>query len=115
MKSIRILLSVEHRLHAELLDRILSAVPNIELVGKANSVIEIMMLIDRTKPDLWIHSWEQDEALDDVLSHIYACHPELAVVRVTPNDMTGFAQVQINSIANLVRFALARQQLAAPA
>jgi hypothetical protein len=115
MSTTRILLSVEARLQAELLDRFLSSVANFEMVGEAHSVIEILMLLDLRKPDLWIHSWEQGPALEGVLSHVYSCCPNLAVVRVAPNEMTGFAEVQINSVANLLKFAQATHQLAAQA
>ncbi|QEF99669.1 hypothetical protein Mal15_37350 [Stieleria maiorica] len=111
MKSTRILLTIEHQLHAQLLKRFLNSEPEFELVGEAQSVLEILVLINREKPDLWIHSWEQSAALEGVLSHVYGCHPNLSVVRFCPNEQGGCAQIQLDSLATFFGFAKSLRQM----
>jgi chemotaxis response regulator CheB len=115
MNTTRILLSIEHQLQAQLLKRSLESEPGLELIGEANNAVEILMQIEAAKPDLWIHSWEQSPELEGVLSHAYSCQPDLVVVRISPNESSGYAQLQINSLAKLQAFAKSSHRLAAPA
>ena len=115
MENVRVLLSVQQHLHSQLLNYFFKSSEGFELIGEAEEVIDILMMIDAKKPDLWIHSWNQDSLLEGVLSHVYSCHPDLTVVRISPDEITGFAQRPIHSIAGLIEFAQSSRKLIATA
>ena len=108
MDKTRILLTVEHQLQSQLLSSLLSSLDRVEIVGEANEVIDILRHIERKKPHIWMHSWEQGPALEAVLSHVGFEQSELAVIRMAPDEVTGFFQVQNNSLADLLRLAQSR-------
>ena len=120
MIKTRIMLSVDHLLQDQLFRSILGSNADIELVGetccvKANNVVDILLALDANEPHLWIHSWDQGPDLEAVLSHIYQRHSNLIILRVAPDELSGFAQVQIDSTATLLRFAKSSRQLLASA
>lgn len=111
MEKVRVLLSVRQQLHAQLLRYFFSSNDGFELIGEAEAAIDILMMLDVHKPNLWIHSWEPGSAIEGMLSHIYVSHPDLSIVRMSPDELTGFAQHPINSIAELMEFALSSGRL----
>ena len=111
MNRTRVLLTVEHQLHSQLLKHTLKSCPEIELVGEASGIIECMTLIAGKKPHLWIHSWDESPELGSVLSHIYSFHPSLSVIRISPNESAGYIQMQINSLSDLLMLATRTRHL----
>jgi DNA-binding NarL/FixJ family response regulator len=105
MRTTRVLLSVRQQLNAQVLRHVLSSHDGFDLVGEAESFVDILLMLDRHRPELWIHSWDQDSELSSVLSHVDAHHPNLAVVAISPSDFTGFARYPIHSVKELVEFA----------
>lgn len=104
MPPIRILLSIEHQLHAELLKHALASAPQVELVGEATEPLECVQLVSSKNPDFWIHSWGEGPELETVLSHIDACHPSLSVIRINPKEAAGYIQMQVRSLSDLLGF-----------
>lgn len=113
MRKTRILLSVDEQLPAQLLKQAFASCDYLELIGEVTDVIDTLVCIRNAKPDLWVHSLAQGDELEALLSHAYSCHPSLIAVRVVPSETSGFAQIRIDSIANLLKFASRSQQLVA--
>ena len=107
MNKTRVLLSVEHEQMLELLCGAYADCPYVDIVGVSIEPVECMRLIAGTKPQLWIHSWEDGPEIQGLLSHIYQFHPSLAVVRLHPDESAGYMQMQINSLPDLLK--LSRQ------
>jgi len=105
MRNTRVLLSVREQLNAQLLRYFFSSNEGFELLGEAHDVLDILSMVQSRKPDLWIHSWNQSGDLEGILSHVYTCHPDLAIVRISPDEITGFAQQPIHSVSDLLEFA----------
>lgn len=105
MTPTRIVLTIDHQLHAQLLKHAFSSSPTLEVVGEATHVIECMILIADKNPHLWIHSWDEGPELEAVLSHVYASHPYLSVIRISPNEPAGYFQTRLNSLSDLLKFA----------
>jgi hypothetical protein len=101
MALTRVLLSIEHQLHAQLLKNALQTRNDVELVGETKGLVDSLMLTAAKKPDLWIHSWEDNADRSAALSHAYTIHPELAVMRINPDEPAGFLQLPISSLAQL--------------
>ena len=102
MNLTRVLLSIEHQLQAQLLKNTLLSRDDVELVGETKGLVDSLMLIAAEKPDLWIHSWDESDQPVAALSHAYSIHPELAVIRINPDEPAGFLQLQISSLAQLI-------------
>lgn len=105
MPLTRVLLSIEQQLHAQLLKNALLARGDIELVGESKGVVDSLMLIAAKKPDLWIHSWGEEAERSAAFSHAYSLVPDLAVVRISPDEPTGFLYRPVNSISEMVDLA----------
>lgn len=105
MTSTRVVLTIEHKLHDDLLKHLLCGGQGFEIVGEATDPIGAMALIAQAKPDVWIHSWDEGPELQATLSHIYATNPGIAVIRISPNEPAGFLQMQVNSLTSLLAFA----------
>ena len=105
MSSHGVVLTIEHQLHLQLLKRFLLTCPGFELVGESSDPLTAMALIVQKKPAIWMHSWEEGPELQAFLSHVYACTPEIAVVRISPNESAAFLQVQISSLDGLLNLA----------
>lgn len=103
MNSTRVFLTIEQRLHAQLIKHTLLARDDVELVGETKGLIDSLMLIAAKKPDIWIHSWEESPELSATFSHAYSIHPSLAVLRVNPDESAGVMQLQVNSLAQLIQ------------
>jgi hypothetical protein len=110
----RVLLSVEHQLHAQLLKNALLSRSDIELVGETKGIVDSLMLIAAKKPDLWIHSWEERAEPSAAISYAYSIHPNLAVLRVNPDEPTGFLQVQVSSLSQLIDVASRSRPILSP-
>lgn len=104
----RVLLSMEHEQALELLQHAFADCPDVDVVGVTSEPLECLMLIARRRPHLWIHSWEDGAAIQGMLSHVYQYHPNLVVVRLNPEEPSGYMQMQINSMADLLRLATQR-------
>jgi hypothetical protein len=111
MNRSKVLLTVEQQLHAQLLQHALDACPELELIGEAYDLIECMTAIAFEKPDVWIHSWDEGPELSAALSHIYSLNPNLAVIRVCPNESAGYLQMRIHSLSDLLMVAARGRQL----
>ncbi|WP_182871047.1 hypothetical protein [Stieleria mannarensis] len=111
MEKTRILLTIDQQLQSQLLHSLLGSMEQVELVGETTEVIDILKMIRTERPHVWIHSWEQGERLEGVLSHVYSESSNLAVLRINLNELTGIYQVQINSLADLIQVALTRPQM----
>ncbi len=101
MNQTRVLLTVEQRLHSQLLKHTLLSRNDVELIGEAKSVVDSLMMIASEKPDLWIHSLD-GEGLDALLSHAFSLQPNLGVAKVSLDDPSGCLQFQVNSISQLI-------------
>lgn len=101
----RVLLTIEQPLHAHLLKNAFTTCPDLELVGEATEVIECMQMMVSRKPHLWIHSWDEGPDLQAVLSHVYDSQPSLSVIRISPNEPAGYIQMQVHSLADLLKCA----------
>ncbi len=101
MKNVRVVLTIEHRLQAQLVKQALASYGGYEVVGESTDTVQVMALISQKEPDAWIHSWAEGPELQATLSHLYALHPELTVVRISPDESAGYVQVQIRSLAKL--------------
>jgi hypothetical protein len=105
MNLTRVLLSIEHQLHAQLLKHSLLTRDDVELVGETKGLVESLMLIAAHKPDLWIHSLDSAAESSATLSHAHSIHPGLAILRVHPDEPTGLLQLQVNSLSELIEVA----------
>ncbi|QEG42522.1 helix-turn-helix domain-containing protein [Roseimaritima ulvae] len=101
----RVLLTVDQPLHAQLLKHAFATCPDLELVGEATEVIECMQKMVSKKPHLWIHSWDEGPELQAVLSHVYDSQPSLSVIRISLNEPAGYIQMQVRSLADLLKLA----------
>lgn len=106
MNNTRILISVVQRLERQLIEFSLDRHPDVEIVGRSLNVIEIMGLIVQRKPHVWIHSLEDGTDYRTIRSHIHAIAPELIIASVNPNEPTGYLQVPVGSIDDLISQAL---------
>lgn len=106
MAVTRVLLSIEHQLHSQLLKNALFSRNDVELVGETKGMIDSLMLIAAEKPDLWIHSWSEESEPSAAMSHAFSLHPGLAVMRVNPDEPNGVLQLQINSLPQLIEVAI---------
>ena len=77
---------------------------DVEIVGPVTDPIAPLVAMARTKPDFWIHSHQEGPELQGLLSHVYACDPSIAVVRIDLNESTGYAQVPLNTLSSLLSF-----------
>ena len=103
MSATRVLLTTNRQLHADMFRSALAAVQDLQVVGEATEVIDCLAQISAKRPDVWIHTWPEGPELRAVLSHIYAAHPRVMVVRVDPDESSGFAEMQVSSLEDLVR------------
>ena len=114
MPLTRVLLSIEQQLHAQLLKHTLLSRNDIELVGETKGIVDSLMLIAAEKPDLWIHSWDEGAERSAAFSHAYSIHPDLAVVRINPDEPAGFLQLPVNSFSQLIDVACRTRSLLNP-
>ena len=105
MNLTRVLLSIEHQLHAQLLKNLLLSRDNVELIGETKGLVDSLMLIAAHKPDLWIHSFDGATDSSSALSHAHSLHPSLAVLRVDTDEPAGLLQLQVNSLSELIEVA----------
>ena len=106
-----ILLTIEHQLHAQLLKRALGNCPDIEVIGETKGLIESMVFIASHKPNVWIHSWAESPELSSALSHVYSEDPNLAVIRINPDEPAGYIQMRVNTLPHLLRLVTGTGQL----
>ena len=114
MNLTRVLLSIEHQLHAQLLKNALSSRNDVEVVGETKGIVDSLMLIAAKKPDLWIHSWDESSLPPAAFSHAYSLHPNLAVMRINPDEPAGLLQLQISSLAQLIDVATRTRRSSQP-
>ncbi len=105
MNTTRVALTIDRCLHFDLLKNSLAARPDVEVVGECIGMVDTLMLIASTRPDLWIHSWDEGDDLNAALSHLLSIHPSLAVMRVHPDEPAGCLQLQVHSISQLFEIA----------
>ncbi|TWU39737.1 helix-turn-helix domain-containing protein [Novipirellula artificiosorum] len=105
MDKTRIMLTVGHPLHAQLIKHALATRSDLELAGEATDVIDCMKLISAMHPHVWIHSWDEGPELSAVQSHIYSFHSSLSIIRINPDEPAGYIQLQVNSLPELLNFA----------
>ena len=105
MNLTRVLLSIEHQLHAQLLKKLLLSRDNVELIGESKGLVDSLMLIASHKPDLWIHSFDGATDSSSALSHAHSIHPSLAVLMVDADEPAGLFQMPINSLTELFEVA----------
>ncbi len=111
MKKTRVLLGTPEGLQSQLLVEALRDQQDVELVGHVSDPVATLISIARTKPDVWIHGWEEGPELQAMLSHVYSCDSSISVVRIDPNDAAGYVQVPVNSMASLLSFIRQGRQL----
>lgn len=102
MKSTRVVLSIEPQLHHQLIEHLLSTAAGFEIVGRSTDPVWVLATIARTRPELWIHSWEEGPELQAILSHVYSTAPDIAVVRISPDEAAGFIQMRLSSLSSLL-------------
>tara|TARA_R110002049_G_scaffold285698_3_gene466864 strand:+ start:8094 stop:8486 length:393 start_codon:yes stop_codon:yes gene_type:complete len=111
VKKTRVLLGTPEGLQSQLLVEALRDQQDVELVGHVSDPVATLISIARTKPDVWIHGWEEGPELQAMLSHVYSCDSSISVVRIDPNDAAGYVQVPVNSMASLLSFIRQGRQL----
>ena len=104
VNNTRVLLGTPPGLPSQVLTDALQNQCDVDIVGPISDPIATLVAITRTKPDIWIHSWEEGPELQSMLTHVYSCDPTIAVVRIDLNEPNGYAQVPLNSLASLVSF-----------
>ena len=104
VKKTRVLLGTTCGLQSQILVEAMRNECDVELVGHVSDPVATLVTMTRTKPDVWIHSWEEGPELQAMLTHIYSCSPTISVVRIDPNDPAGYGQVPLNSVAGLLHF-----------
>jgi hypothetical protein len=105
MNQTRVLLSIDQTLHAQLLKHVLLSREDVEVVGETEGLLDSLRMIAAEKPDLWIHSWSEEADGSAALSHAHNIHPNLAVLRVDPDEPAGVLHLQISSLSQLMEVA----------
>ena len=101
MKTTRVLLGTPDGLQS-----------NVEVVGHVSDPVDTLVAMTRTRPDVWIHSWQEGAELQALLSHVYDFDSSISVIRIDPNDPAGYVQVPLNSMASLMNVVRQGRQLA---
>jgi len=102
VKNTRVLLGTPSGLQTQILVSALQQHPDIELVGHVIDPVATLATMVRTKPDIWIHAWEEGPELQGMLSHVYSCHPAISVIRFNANEPAGYLQVRLDSLSSLL-------------
>jgi DNA-binding NarL/FixJ family response regulator len=106
MNTKRILISVNQRLSRQLISYSLKRYSDVEIVGRSLNAIRIMSLIAQRKPHLWIHSFEDGPDYARIWEYIRSIAPEIAILRVNPDNPMGYLELPLHSIDDLVSQAL---------
>lgn len=104
MNSTRVLLSIDQTLYKELVCNLLEQHPEIEVIGQTCNVLEAMAHIVQDKPQVWIHSWQENPDYDAIRSHVQSLAPTLIIVHFDVSNPYAYAQMPIGSLDELIQF-----------
>lgn len=111
VKKTRVLLGTPSGLQTQILVDAMRNHCDVELVGHVSDPVATLVTMAHTKPDVWIHGWEEGPELQAMLTHVYSCNPSMSVVRIDPNDPAGYVQIPVNTMAGLLSFISQGRQL----
>lgn len=118
----RVLLSIEFQLLSNLLRSLLSAEPDVEIVGEVLDPADLLIATGQTEAHVVIQCWPSDQ-MPGVCSHLLAAFPDLTVIGISAEGESNFAcrrPIVVNhlsppglpSVQNAIREAIA--ELASP-
>ncbi|MEI2768854.1 MAG: hypothetical protein V9E86_10315 [Nitrosomonas sp.] len=71
-------------------------------MGQSCSFIECLALIDQHQPHIWIHSSSDTPDLRAAVTRAYELAPQIAIVRVNPDEAAGFLQLRMESVFDIL-------------
>ena len=87
---IRIVLALESPLLCEVLRDLIQQEPDLEVVAEADDPVDLLLTVDLTKVNVFIHSWESHE-VPAICSHLLTEYPDLLVIGIPPNADLAYA------------------------
>lgn len=105
MNSTRILISIEQPLHEELVSTVLSQYPQLEVIGPTCNVSEAMAIIERDKPQIWIHSLSDNDDYVAIRTQVQTIAPSLVILHFDASSPGSYLQVPVNTLNELIQFA----------
>lgn len=86
----RVLLSIQIQLLSNLLRSLLSAEPDVEIVGEVSDPVDLLIAAGQTQADVVIQCWPSDE-MPGICSHLLAAFPDLTVIGIGDEGESNFA------------------------
>lgn len=86
----RVLLSIELQLLNDLLKSLLSAEPDVEIVGEVVDPADLLVATGQAEADVVIQRWPSNE-MPGICSHLLAAYPDLTVIGLSTEGECNFA------------------------
>ena len=87
----RVLLALEPDMFREILADTLEREEDIELVGEVDDPVDLLLAVEETQADVVLHSFPESGDLPAICTHLFAEHPDLRIIGLSPDGELAYA------------------------